>query len=378
VIVEICGAGFYNMGAELMLLAARNELLSWDSVNDVAISFRTGTRHQKDQAGVAAVLRLNSARRPWANSIVTVMGKIAPEPIVRAARMYKPSGIDALVDASGFAFGDQWGPAPSRILGSIFGLYSGAGKPIALLPQAFGPFQNANVAEVAPRALDQADLIFARDPESLSHLRGLSLTKPAVRMAPDFTNLLEPAAEGPQHNDVIIIPNYRMVDMVESVSDQSYLAFLKACATVALDAKYRVRVIAHEVRDVDLAMRLRVDLGDAVMCEAATDPLRTKAIVGGAALVVSSRYHGLVNALSQCVPAVGTGWSHKYSHLFNEYGCPDGLWDVGQWSTGGETLGAWLTTEALASRRQALKAPSDRLKREARDMWSQIRSVLCP
>ena len=57
--------------------------------------------------------------------------------------------VSALVDASGFAFGDQWGPGPSRQMGRLFGSYARAGKPVVLLPQAFGPFQEPEVAEAA-------------------------------------------------------------------------------------------------------------------------------------------------------------------------------------------------------------------------------------
>lgn len=34
------------------------------------------------------------------------------------------------------------------------------------------------------------------------------------------------------------------------------------------------------------------------------------------------------NALSQAVPAIATGWSHKYQELLQEYGCPECLLDV--------------------------------------------------
>ena len=39
--------------------------------------------------------------------------------------------------------------------------------------------------------------------------------------------------------------------------------------------------------------------------------------------MISSRYHGLINALYQSVPVIATGWSHKYEALLNEYDLGD-------------------------------------------------------
>ena len=39
--------------------------------------------------------------------------------------------------------------------------------------------------------------------------------------------------------------------------------------------------------------------------------------------MISSRYHGLINALYQSVPVIATGWSHKYETLLNEYNLGD-------------------------------------------------------
>jgi colanic acid/amylovoran biosynthesis protein len=45
-----------------------------------------------------------------------------------------------------------------------------------------------------------------------------------------------------------------------------------------------------------------------------------KAIIGQCQLVISSRYHALIAAMSQGI-AVGTaGWSHKYTELLEETG----------------------------------------------------------
>ena len=48
-----------------------------------------------------------------------------------------------------------------------------------------------------------------------------------------------------------------------------------------------------------------------------------KGILATCTAVISSRYHALIAALSQGVPAVALGWSHKYEALLSEVGTPE-------------------------------------------------------
>ena len=374
-IVEISGAGFHNMGAELMLVAARHELMSWRFVSDVAINFRIGTRRQRSEAGTSSVLRLDSDRE-WARRAISLVAEATPGALLGIRGAYRPTSVGALVDASGFAFGDQWGPGAANAKAHLFESYAEAARPIVLLPQAFGPFERSEVARAAFNALNRVDLMFARDPESLAHVRGLGLTRPRIEMAADFTNLIEPAPADLAAPTVIVIPNGRMTQMVDGVTDDRYARFLAACASTALSCGFDVVAMAHEAMDIVYAETLSSRLGGAVRVQRIEDAVASKAIIGGASLVISSRFHGLVNALSQSVPAIGTSWSHKYAQLAQDYGCPEAIWDIDPPDVVEPRLREWLSTDRLAARRITLGSRSTALKEATRSMWTEVRSTI--
>jgi polysaccharide pyruvyl transferase WcaK-like protein len=368
--------GFRNMGAELMLVAAREEVRTWADSEDVAIGLRVGSRAERRRVDCGVVLRPSPGARRWASRALRVGRGAVPATLLRRARLYRPSMVDALLDASGFAFGDQWGPEQARQIGRLFAGYHREGKPVVLLPQAFGPFTDPEVSRSALDALSQADLIYARDDESFENVRSLRLSGPRLHRSPDFTGLLEPEPRILPEPTVAVIPNARMTDMPGSVEEQAYLEFLRSCVSAARDAGFRVLVLGQEPADLAYAQRLSGEHSTGVDTYQVRDALDGKAVLGGCTLVVSSRFHGLVSAMAQAVPAIGTSWSHKYVHLFEDYGCRDALWDVDDAHETHARMIAWLQPGPLAARRQALRERSDELKRASRVMWSEVSEFL--
>ena len=88
---------------------------------------------------------------------------------------------------------------------------------------------------------------------------------------------------------------------------------------------------------------------------------------------VCSRFHGCVSALSQGVVCLGTSWSHKYEHLFNDYAVPNLLIDP----TATESTLLALLESALADNNQFIKTineKADSYKQLTEQMWLSVKN----
>ena len=129
----------------------------------------------------------------------------------------------------------------------------------------------------------------------------------------------------PNSFGVALVPNVRMIDKTDDTSGGRYLEFMTACAKHLLSLDARPYLLVHEGADDErLAQEISAASGGIPVVKE-DDPLKLKGILGASRAVVASRFHALVSALSQGVPAVATGWSHKYTELFEDYGFPEGV-----------------------------------------------------
>ena len=94
--------------------------------------------------------------------------------------------IDLLIDAAGFAYTSQWGNEPTKQLRDKIRRARSNGTRIVLLPQAFGPFDTAEIKRHMADVLMSSDLVFARDKVSRASLYNLLPNQENVWLAPDF------------------------------------------------------------------------------------------------------------------------------------------------------------------------------------------------
>ena len=372
--IEIRGAGFDNKGAELMLRAI---LLHYSGRGDLrfVVSAYTGTYEQRARYGLYT--RMAASR-------LGLRGRLLPLILHRGYRrrygLVSSAEISAVLDASGYAFGDPWGSGPARNALRDFHDARRHGASIALLPQAFGPFEDKRVRDLFVQVKESVDLLYARDTISYRHAVQCGGRSDHVSVAPDITHLVDghlPEDRGLPPRAVAIVPNSMILKADRSLAT-AYFRMLKTACEHLIRHGFTPILLLHEQReDRALVARTYEALGRPLPTVTEEDPVVLKGILGTAAFVFASRYHALVSALSQGIPAVAVGWAHKYDELFSDYGVPQLCLSLhSDWSRIKELL-ELLTNEE--TRRLLTKGIAERAevnRRKVRKMWKEVDHLL--
>jgi colanic acid/amylovoran biosynthesis protein len=378
-IIEIRKVGFRNKGAELMLLAIVKRLHAVypDATLTMAPSAPGGEQPfaRMTALGLCPKASLTRGGVEWGN-----LATLIPARLRRRYGLVLDREVDVVIDAAGFAYSDQWGDAPVRELARATRRWRRRGTKVIFMPQAFGPFTNATIQKDIVSAVDNADLVMPRDSTSYRYLTEASGQRETIQQYPDFTNLI--AGVVPDDFDtnsfgVALVPNVRMIDKVHDASGGRYLEFMTACAKRLSSLDARPYLLVHEGADDERLAREISAASGGIPVVKEDDPLKLKGMLGASRAVVASRFHALVSALSQGVPAVATGWSHKYTELFEDYGFPEGVLSIDDDAGSvNAMLDKLIDAEASEKISARLLQSSQRLKVLSEEMWSTVESVI--
>ncbi|KOR27121.1 hypothetical protein TI05_19710, partial [Achromatium sp. WMS3] len=223
--IEIKGTQFHNKGAELMLLSILHYFRSKNSKHKFTISpiYDGCVYDHYAQLNLQQKIWLRYKGIQWG-----MLGSFVPKKIRKMYGLVLDKEIDAILDASGFAYSSQWGNEPTKIMASYTKKWKKEGKTIILMPQAFGPFKNKQITKYMQIIIENCDLIYAREQNSYENLISISGEKEYIKIAPDFTILLD--GQLPDYFDasihqVCIVPNMRMIDKTNFTSDE-YINFM--------------------------------------------------------------------------------------------------------------------------------------------------------
>lgn len=284
---------------------------------------------------------------------------------------------DYFLDASGFAFSDQFHNTVNSVLlwEELLSGYRRQGTRVVFLPQAFGPFEKPISQRLVQVVLRNSDLVFARDRQSLAHVLGVDGSCCDVRLAPDFTSLVEgviPAEYAHLRNAVCVIPNSQMIN--KGVLDyERYVGILSTLVQASQSMGKRVYMLNHEGRrDEALMDRMRSALPPDVLLLSGLNALEVKGLISTSYLCISSRFHGVASALNCCVPCLATSWSHKYQELFADYGQTDCVLSLNNDGEMRARVLKLLDADVNAGVRQDLSVIVPSLQEQARKMWDLV------
>lgn len=374
-LIEVVGVSTENKGAELMLIAIAQHLRGVKPNIELAVSQNFG--RYEDRAKYQLRTKLPQSKkakigRSWLSS------KLMPESFRRAYGLVDDSDVTAVIDASGFAFGDQH-PAQRTIeFANNVKKWKQAGKPVVMLPQALGPFKTRQIRDAFREIVQNVDLVYARDEVSFAYTSELGYTN-NLRKAPDFTNLVKGATTAPCDKDgkrkALIVPNHRMIEKTAASERDQYLPFIARCIKQLASRGFEPSLLLHDTNvDETLVAPLQTLLSSSIEVVRAPDPIALKGILGTAAIVVGSRFHALVSSLSQGVPCLAAGWSHKYEMLFQDYRCPDCIMKTDADETSIAKSINHITSDI--SFRQSLLEASRQQIDLAESMWREVDSTL--
>ncbi len=359
--IELRGVNTHNKGAHLMMIAVANRLRDRAKLT---VSPNGSEFGQRSSLGFHQTLVLN--QQPEVSAAV---GNVLPAQIKDAFGLVASKDVSGVLDAAGFAYSDSFSIQRSKRETKIAAAWKKRGVPRVFLPQAFGPFNNPEQARWTRELLDGASVVYARDRQSYDYVVALD-PKTDVRLAPDFTIGLKPnGIASPLAGEFgAIVPNAKMLSHT-GLSREQYVQFLADAAAEMRSQGLRVVVVIHEHNDRALAKELSAR--SEVETFESADPLVLKRVLSDARIVVASRFHALVSALSSRTPVVALGWSHKYAALMDDFG-------ASAWMTDGSDDIAVRVRSTLADAATAatLDAKVPELLERNDRMWTDVEAVL--
>ncbi|MEP4889850.1 MAG: polysaccharide pyruvyl transferase family protein [Aliiglaciecola sp.] len=332
-IFEIHGGQFQNKGAMKMLVTCIKQLEQRIPNVTFVVDGCVGNDQQLDSLNLKKLL----FKRGWMGSKRFTIGLFIQRIIAAVASafpflfkdVFTLNKIDGVIDVAGFAYTDQWGYKPSEDFAKLAGYYRQKGKKVVMLPQAFGTFTQPQIINAIEKIINNANLIYARDSSSFKHLLEITNNTDVVKKAPDITLFVKANSSESQivSNKVAIIPNMRMLDQGSEFWKENYVQYLNMTIDTCIDKGLDPIFVIHDQagEDIKVAQKALLERADEIQVLQIDDPWELKSMLSTMQFVVGSRFHGLVAALSNDVPVISIGWSHKYAELLSDFGLSEFL-----------------------------------------------------
>jgi len=255
------------------------------------------------------------------------------------------SSTDCIFDISGYGISSQFGlfASLSYILKII--IAKKFFKPFYLLPQSFGPYSYKFPSNLVMKSLLNIYLkypikIFAR--ENDGYYKTLEFTKKNVEKSYDlvirnkeyniqniFSKNYKLKKIDIKNNSVGIVPNMQVMRKMKWSSDEFYELYKYLISKLLLKDK-NVYLIKHSSEDDEINNKIKrfFPLDNKVMViNENLNAIELEYIINQLDYIIASRYHSVVHAYKNGVPAIVIGWAIKYKELLETFGQEKYLFD---------------------------------------------------
>ena len=376
--IQIDGVNTVNKGAELMLRAVVKEIEENKKASVTYLVYNDNALNAADldiETGLIVKHLLPSRRLRLLIGKMRLVG-ICHRLNLPFNEMFLPRdpGVNLVLDAAGYRFSQHWkiGGLGLRMVMAYYKSFTNA--EVVLLPQTFGPFNGKNDHLFRKILNEHVNKIYARDSLSFLHLKALGVNMKKVSIAPDFTTLV--SVEGPNRirDEVLFIPNARMIDRT-GANGAGYVSFIANLVNTLRDSGLEVVFLNHEGRrDLGLCERIVKETGGSHRIIDGLNAIEIKRRISESRLLLSSRYHGCASALSTGTPCLSTSWSHKYAELFTEYGMRDMVLHIDDPIIAADKILSCYEEDRNLQIREKLVSGRTALVKKNRAMWQEILS----
>ena len=239
--------------------------------------------------------------------------------------------IDALIDVSGYSLTSKFGISSINRMMRHINKAKSVGAAVILLPQSYGPLnfgdKTENVCKEIGEAFSKIDLLFAREQDGRNVLESECGITNAV-MSPDIVlqaqeikweNIFteEPGIKIRKletEGNVGIVPNG---ETVKNGNKEFVLNSYKEFIEELRSREKEIYIFRHS-DDLDLCRDIYALVKDDEHChliEDEMDCLAYSSFVKQFDFVIASRFHSVVHAYREGIPAFVLGWAIKYQEL---------------------------------------------------------------
>lgn len=241
--------------------------------------------------------------------------------------------FDLVIDTrAGDSFADIYGVGRLLTMNMMQEIAGKAGVPVILGPQTIGPFNTTRGRLLARRALHGAAGVMARDPQSAA--AAARLGRPVDVLGTDVVFAIDPVVPV-AHRDVVLNVSGLLWQPNHHVDHERYRDLVTTLGDQLLRRGRGLTLLSHVIdspdpdNDVPASQELAAVLAsrghsrpEILIPDSLEDARRH---IASAAVVVGSRMHACLNALSLGVPALSLSYSRKFEPLLAELGWADAV-----------------------------------------------------